>query len=543
MAQIVDRYGNPFDKSVLADPQTARLGWVTREFAGHPSRGLTPLKLHRILEDAEQGNLEAQADLFTDMEEKDGHIYAEMSKRKRALLTLDWRVEPARHASAAEKALAEEVNEWLLDLEGFEDLCLDALDGIGHGFAAQEIEWGQIGRLWYPQAFHLRPQRWFQTLPHDGNALRLRNGSAEGEPLLPFGWITHTHKAKSGYLTRGGLHRVLAWPYLFKNYSIRDLAEFLEIYGLPMRIGKYTTGASDKEKATLLRAVSEIGHNAAGIIPQGMAIEFEAAAAGTHDPFEAMISWCERTQSKAILGGTLTSQADGKSSTNALGNVHNEVRHDLLVSDARQLAGTLTRDLIWPWIAINKAGIDPRRCPRFEFDTREAEDLKLYAEALPELVGMGMAIPVEWAHDKLNIPQAQHDEPVLKVARPEMTLPTEMREEAADPSPRPAPAKGGRSKAAASTQYRTVLVSETGEVVYPDQAALDGLALPAEALNAGMDKVLAPVIAALRAGADPETAMADLAAAYPEMADEALAELLARCLFVSDVWGRVNGRA
>ncbi len=54
MAQIVDRYGNPFDKSILADPQTSRLGWVTREFAEHPSRGLTPLKLHRILEDAEQ---------------------------------------------------------------------------------------------------------------------------------------------------------------------------------------------------------------------------------------------------------------------------------------------------------------------------------------------------------------------------------------------------------------------------------------------------------------------------------------------------------
>lgn len=536
MAQIVDRYGNPFDKSILADPQTSRLGWVTREFAEHPSRGLTPLKLHRILEEAEQGNLEAQADLFTDMEEKDGHIYAEMSKRKRALLTLDWRVEPARNASASEKALAEEVNEWLLDLDSFEDLCLDALDGIGHGFAAQEIEWGQMGKLWYPQAFHLRPQRWFQTLPHDGNALRLRNGTGEGDELLPFGWILHTHKAKSGYLTRGGLHRVLVWPYLFKNYSLRDLAEFLEIYGLPMRIGKYTTGASDAEKMTLLRAVTEIGHNAAGIIPQGMTIDFQNAAAGSHDPFQAMIDWCERTQSKCILGGTLTSQADGKSSTNALGNVHNEVRHDLLVSDARQLAGTLTRDLIWPWIAINKAGIDPRRCPRFEFDTREAEDLKLYAEALPELVGMGMNIPVEWAHDKLNIPQAQQDQAVLKIARPEMTLPTEMRQEkntSAEKQP----------VAAASAQYRAVLMSESGEVVYPDQAALDGIALPADAINASMDKMLGPVITALKAGTDPEAAIADLAAAYPDMTEDALAELLARCLFVADIWGRLNARA
>lgn len=213
MAQIVDRFGKPIDKAVLTEPQTSRLGWVTREFADHPSRGLTPIKLHRILEDAELGNLEAQSDLFTDMEEKDGHIFAEMSKRKRALLTLDWRVEPPRNASAAEKALAEEVNEWLLDLEGFEDLLLDALDGIGHGFAAQEIEWGRMGKLWYPQGFTLRPQRWFKTLHHDGNALRLRNGTPEGEELLPFGWVTHVHKAKSGYLTRGGLHRILAWPY------------------------------------------------------------------------------------------------------------------------------------------------------------------------------------------------------------------------------------------------------------------------------------------------------------------------------------------
>uniref|UniRef100_UPI00398B6B75 phage portal protein family protein n=1 Tax=Erwinia tracheiphila TaxID=65700 RepID=UPI00398B6B75 len=48
---------------------------------------------------------------------------------------------------------------------------------------------------------------------------------------------------------------------------------------------------------------------------------------------------------KAILGGTLTSQADGASSTNALGNVHNEVRFEVRSSDATQVAATLTRDL------------------------------------------------------------------------------------------------------------------------------------------------------------------------------------------------------
>ncbi|MFO6425600.1 DUF935 family protein [Escherichia coli] len=56
-------------------------------------------KLPRILEAAERGYLPAQAMLFADMEERDGHLFAEMEKRKKALLTPDWSVKPARNAS------------------------------------------------------------------------------------------------------------------------------------------------------------------------------------------------------------------------------------------------------------------------------------------------------------------------------------------------------------------------------------------------------------------------------------------------------------
>lgn len=534
MTRILDQYGKPIQREVLSEAQTARVGWVTREFAEHPSRGLTPQKLHRILEDAEQGQLAAQADLFTDMEEKDAHIFAEMSKRKRAILTLDWSIAPPRNASAAEKQQAEQLQEWLTDLPDWDDVLLDCLDGIGHGFSALEIAWQRLGNDWLPQSLTQRPQRWFHTLPQGGNALRLRDGTAEGAEPWPFGWVIHKHKAKSGYLTRAGLHRVLAWPYLFKNYSVRDLAEFLEIYGLPLRVGKYPAGATKEEKATLLRAVAEIGHNAAGIIPEGMLIDFQNAAQGSEEPFEAMISWCERSQSKAILGGTLTSQADGASSTNALGNVHNEVRHDLTVSDARQLEGSLTRDLLYPMAVLNFGQVDPRRLPRLEFDTRKPEDLKLYADSLPKLVGLGVKVPVKWVHDKLTIPQAQEDEEVLTAPRPEMTLPPELR-----PVTKPVPT------AAASLQYRAVLTNAQGEVVYPDQATLDTAAdtLPADAINAAMAPLLAPVIQAIRGGATPDDALEALVAAYPEMDDSAIAELLARAIFVADVWGRMHADA
>ncbi|MGN5220363.1 phage portal protein family protein, partial [Aeromonas veronii] len=242
----------------------------------------------------------------------------------------------------------------------------------------------------------------------------LRDGSQEGVALNPFGWLLHKAKSKSGYLARTGLVRTLVWPFLFKNYSVRDLAEFLEIYGLPVRLGKYPEGATEKEKATLLQAVLSIGHNAGGIIPRGMEIEFENAASGQADPFVVMMDWCERSMSKAILGGTLTSQADGKSSTNALGNVHNEVRQEVRDADLRQLAATLTRDLVYPLYALNgKSYQGPRRCPRLEFDVTEPEDMRDLAYPLRALVGMGMQIPAQWVRDKLQIPAPKEGEEVL----------------------------------------------------------------------------------------------------------------------------------
>jgi phage gp29-like protein len=418
-SRILDVNGNPIQRSSLQEPQTSKVGWLHREFDNHPSRGLTPARLSTILVSAEQGDIRAQHELFMDMEDKDGHILAEMGKRKRALLTVDWDIVPPRNASAAEKKQAGYAKELVQDIPNFEDVILDALDGIGHGFANQEIEWEMLGSEWVPKAITHRPQSWFQTDIETRTEIRLRDMSLNGAALNPFGWISHVHKAKSGYLARCGLHRALAWPYLFKNYSIGDLAEFLEIYGLPLRLGKYQASASEDEKATLLRAVMSIGHDAAGIIPQGMEIDFIEAAKGTPDPFEAMTSWCERTVSKCVLGGTLTSQADGKSSTNALGNVHNEVRHDLMVSDAAQLGSTFTRDLVYPLLALNKGGVeDRRRLPKFMFNVTEPADLALLADALPKLAGTGMRIPVQWAHEQGGIPMAEEDEDVLSAAQP-----------------------------------------------------------------------------------------------------------------------------
>lgn len=415
-SKLVDAQGNPLRMNELTSAQTddAKLGHLHKHFASHPSRGLTPSKLAAILKRAEEGDLIAQCELAEDMEEKDGHLFAELQKRRLSLQGIDWQIKPPRNATAAEKKDAEMLQELLEDMTFLDDLIFDMSDAILKGFSNNEITWHQEERTWLPSQIEFKDPSWFTTHPDNRNELRLRDNSVNGAELQSFGWVTHVHKTKSGYLGRNGLARVLAWPYLFKNYSIRDLAEFLEIYGLPLRLGKYPTGASDSEKQTLLRAVMSIGHNAGGIIPKGMDIDFQEAAKGSQAPFEFMALFMEKIQSKAILGGTLTSQADGKSSTNALGNVHNEVRQELRNSDLKQIGATLTRDLVFPIYYLNgKSYSRPNRSPYFEFDVTEPEDIKSFSDALPSLVDIGFQIPVDWAQDKLQIPLPRNNQVVL----------------------------------------------------------------------------------------------------------------------------------
>ncbi|MBP7547804.1 MAG: DUF935 domain-containing protein [Corallincola sp.] len=492
-----------------------------REDESHPSVGMTPASLAQCLRGAEQGDLAAQCDLAADLEEKSAHLFSELQKRKRALLTVPRRLAPPRNPSAAEQRDTDMLNELLADAPWFDDTVLTLADGILKGFSGCELPWRFEDKLWLTTPVEA-PQRWFKTHPDRPDELRLRDGSHEGAELRPFGWIMHRHKSKSGYVARTGLIRVVCWPVLFSSLSVRDLAEFLEVYGLPIRIGKYPSGASQAEKASLMRAVMELGHRAGGIMSQAMQLEIQQAASGSHDPFMAMVEWAERSISKSVLGGTLTSQADGKSSTNALGNIHNEVRQELRDGDLKQIADTLNRDLVYPLWALNaKSFTSPQRLPRLVFDTQAPEDLATYSQALPPLVQMGMRIPVEWAHDKLQIPLADDKTPVLGMQQP--------------PADKPGEAGLTYQLAALTAQQQTL-------AKFPDQQAIEDAldALSAGELNEDMRQLLAPLFA--KAAQGPEALQQVLADLWPQLDDSAVQERLARVMFVGELWGEINGQ-
>jgi phage gp29-like protein len=415
MVEILGPDGQPARQArPVRDDQTSRLGWLHREIGDHPTRGLTPARLASVYRRAEEGDLTAQARLAMDMEEKDAHLFCELSKRRLAVQAVAWHIEPPADATPAEEQAADLCRQ-ILDVEiDMQDLLYDLTDAILHSYAGCEYHWQLIDGVNVPTQPEMRPADWFQAdyQNYQFSRLLLRDQTGAGTALRPLNWILHIQRSRSGYLTRAGLVRVLGWPFLMRALSTRDLAEFLEIYGLPLRLGKYPVGSSDKEKATLLRAVVGIGHAAAGIIPEGMSIEFqEAAKAGAGgDPFMRMMEWAERSISKAILGGTLTTTAQSTGLGSNVADTHNEVRKEIAASDRRQLKRTIEQQLLRPITALNTTA---ERAPLFVWDDEEPADMEAMSNALPGLVEAGLQISRKWAHDRLKIPLAEEGEEVL----------------------------------------------------------------------------------------------------------------------------------
>lgn len=375
---------------------------------------ISPSTLAQRLKKAEGGDIFEQQSLFNMMEQKDAHLFAELSKRRRALLALDWRLVPPENATDSEIKQTEQAQDLIKSISKFDEALFNISDGIGKGFSYSSIKWGLVDSKNVIEALTFTSQTQF-VLDEKKETLRLRNDfKLDGDELIQYGWVKHHHVALSGNIATSSLFRTLAWIFVFKHYSIRDLAAFLEVYGMPIRVGTYRGNPTRKEKLTLLKAVRNLGHDAFGIKPDSMDIDFKEAGKGRSADFIGSIEYWDKAYSKAILGGTLTTQADGKSSTNALGTIHNDVRREVLEADAKQIAATITQDIVKPLELFNGLASGGRGAT-FEFVLIEEIDQVLTIEMLTKSVALGMKIPLDWVHQKMQIPVAKDDEEVISL--------------------------------------------------------------------------------------------------------------------------------
>ena len=381
--------------------------------------GLTPSSLATILKDAsETTNAADFLKLAEEMEEKDLHYASVLATRKRAVEGIEGIIKPASD-DKKDQELAELVRTHIIDRPEFIEMSFDLLDALAKGFCVMEIEW-QTGQVFIPAAYHYRPQRFFKFDEATGRELRLLDESdpRNGLELPPYKFIIHTPRLKSGLPIRGGLARLVSFAFICKAYTVKDWQAFLEIFGMPLRLGKYDAGINKDDMATLRRAVANIGSDAAAVIPKAMEIEFVQAARGGGSnnaiPFKDSAEWWDRQISKAVLGQT----ASAEGTPGKLGNedAQSEVRLDILRSDCRQLAGTINRDLIRPFIDLNYG--PQERYPVFQLPVIEPEDTAALVDGLSKLVPLGLTVKLNEVRARLGLSEPQEDDEVLKAPAP-----------------------------------------------------------------------------------------------------------------------------
>lgn len=392
------------------DTNEIAVAQVTDKYSEYPSNGLTPVKLAEIFREADAGDVLRQMELFEEFEEKDPHLFSQLQTRKNAVTGLDYEIIPFDSDDDRDKEIAEFVAEQINSIENFEDVQTDLLDAIGKGFAVSEIIWGYDEGHVVIEDIRSRHQKRFFWDSIDGSFKVRTAEHPEGIMLPENKFILHRYKARSGHPSRAGVLRVVAWMYLFKNYDIKDWVSFAEIYGLPLRLGKYQPGASEDDKRALMQALIQIGADAAGIIPDGTSIEFiTTEKTSSIDLYEHLARYCDEQISKAVLGQTLTSDSGGGSY--AQSKTHNEVRHDLTVADCKALAATLRRYLIRPLVLYNFG--ENKRIPYLRYDCEEAGDLKETAEIIGTLIEKtGLKVPTSYLYKKFSIPKPEDGEEV-----------------------------------------------------------------------------------------------------------------------------------
>jgi phage gp29-like protein len=409
--QLLDRWGNPVRRQNLSTEVAApTLGGIRSPISGYPGDGLNPIRLAHILRAADQGDPIEYLELAETIEERDPHYLGVLGTRKRSVSQIEVTVEAASD-DPEDVEIADMVRDWLKRDELTDDL-FHILDCIGKGYSFTEILWDASEGQWQPARLERRDPRHFRFARHDLATPMLIDHHGQEVPLEPFHFIYANIPAKSGLALRSGLARVASWGWMFKAFTQRDWAIFTQTYGQPLRVGKWHQGATEDDKNTLFRAVANIAGDCAAIIPDTMSLDFiESKNVGSSsDHYKARADWLDQQISKAVLGQTATT--DAIAGGHAVGQEHRQVQEDIETADARALAGILNRDLIRPWVMLERG---PRRkYPRIKIERPKVEDIAGMTSALGKLVPLGLKVQMSEVRDRLGFAEPDAGAEVLK---------------------------------------------------------------------------------------------------------------------------------
>lgn len=378
--------------------------------------GLTPVRVSNIIRQADSGNMDQIQDLAHECRQRDPHMQAVLATSEESIAGLPWQIVPPDNARAKDRRAAEWCQAVLSNNPHVQRLIGSLAGAVYHSYAVNEILWEKVDGKLVPGRFAPIAHRRFGFRLSDGAFVWRDNGmGSDGIDFRaehPYKFIVSQPRVTGDMPNREGLMRQLIWMSVFRNWVIGDWLKTAESSWKPWRIASYDkAGTHNEDREGAEDVMRQLTTEGAAVIPSTMKVDImwptgTGGARSTHGEFANVLA---QEMSKAVLGQTETTQASS-SSGYAQAKVHDVVRKDLREARARQIAADITRDLIWPMVALNFDGVVPGR---FEFITQDSINLKEFSEAIATLTDAGLVIPQKWVRDQAGIPEPDDDEDVL----------------------------------------------------------------------------------------------------------------------------------
>ncbi|NDD52940.1 DUF935 family protein [bacterium] len=206
---------------------------------------------------------------------------------------------------------------------------------------------------------------------------------------------------------------------IYKRNAISDWANFVEIFGIPIRIAKYDV--FDKETQEALKdALDNSGSALSMLIPKQAEFEVQdGKTANANGDLQAnFVETMNEHISITILGNTETT-SNGKTGSQAKSKVHQEQQNQIVKSDMALLQAALNDP---KFIAILQSyNLPVTNDGNFEFN--KDIDIAFLAERIKidkELIAAGLPIPNDYFYETYNIPKPDPNQPIISPPDPSL---------------------------------------------------------------------------------------------------------------------------
>lgn len=393
-----------------------------------------PAIARQILRAATTGDLLAQWELFSLMEDSWERLSKNLNEVKNSVRRLPWcvtafgeRDEPPTPEAEERADLVDRCLRTWLPRAGtmersFEDTIYDLLDAFSKGISVVELHWRATAMEWRPRASHAVTPRQYGWNPertelglivgsvgavdpmvYRGVATQLNPRSASWAPFPENQFLIGQWGVRTGAPGATAMLRSLVPYWLGAVYGWRWLLETAEMFGVPFRWGTYDPDQPDVG-TRLAEMLENLGSAGWAAFPNGTTIDFrEAMANAEGNPQAVILALAKQACDIVVLGQDSSTEAKTTGLGDGTSKLQSRVRDEVLKHASWWVADVINYQLIPAILTLNYG--DAEFAPTVRPDLSTDPDPLALAQRDAILKGqLGMQLPMEWLCERHQVP-------------------------------------------------------------------------------------------------------------------------------------------